>query len=102
MIVSLQTRFSPLTSVYDTDAPSSSGESGGSSFSFSSGINFSKALMNLIEPYGIVKQGDVTLYEYGKPYPDESAKYKFIAIIAAAGIFIGGAGLFFALGRMSK
>lgn len=101
MIVSLQTRFSPLTEIYNTDSPSaSSGESG--SFSFTSGLNLTKALMNLIEPYGIVKQGDVTLYEYGSPYPDESAKYKFIAIMATAGIFIGGASLFFALGRMSK
>lgn len=91
MKVSLQTRFNSPTVVYDTDAPASAGGSGAGKF-----------IMNLLKPYAKIQEGNYTLYELNKPYPDESGKWQFFFGLSGALILVGGASLLFGLGRISK
>jgi hypothetical protein len=92
MIVTLQTRFNSPKKIYDTDSPST-------------GANKSavgKFFMELFKPYAVIKEGNVTLYEMNKPYPDESAKWQFLIGLGIAAGVIGGTALIFGLGRLSK
>ena len=85
MIVSLQTRFSKPQVLFDTNAPASQSQSSG----------FGKAIVGLLRPYVVVKEGSYTMYEYGKPYPDESLKYQFVAGVFGLGLLAGlGAGVY--------
>ena len=91
MIVSLQTRFTPLSNVYDTDAPGSDSNSG-----------VGKIIKSILKPYAKIQEGNITLYEMNKPYPDESSKYQFLIGLTAVTVVVGGASLLFGLGRISK
>jgi hypothetical protein len=91
MIVSLQTRFTPLSRVYDTDAPASDSSSG-----------IGKIIKSILKPYARVQEGNITLYEMNKPYPDESTKWKLLIGLGIAAGIVGGASLIFGLGRISK
>lgn len=90
MKISLQTRVTPLSVIYDSDAPQAP----------SSGIG--KAIIGFLNPYARLDEGNVNLYEYRKPYVDESGKWQMIFGMAAATVLLGTAASIFALGRLSK
>lgn len=92
MIVSLQTRFTPLSKIYDTDAPSVEKPKS----------NMGKIIKSILKPYARIQEGSVTLYEMNKPYPDESSKYQFMIGLSVATAIVGGTALIFGLGRVSK
>jgi hypothetical protein len=91
MIVSLQTRFTPLSRVYDTDAPGSDSSSG-----------VGKIIKSILKPYAKIQEGSITLYEMNKPYPDESSKYQFMIGLGITTVILAGSAAIFGLGRISK
>lgn len=92
MNVILQTRFNSPTKIYDTDSPSTG----------SSKSAVGKIAMALFKPYARIQEGDVTLYEINKPYPDESSKWQFLIGLGVVSAIVGGTAVIFGLGRVSK
>lgn len=93
MKIFAQTRFNPLSEFYDANDPT------GTSTDTSS---IRKAIMGILRPYVKVQEGKFVLYEYGKPYPDESAKWQFIIGMSAATLLVGAGALVFGIGRLTK
>lgn len=90
MKVILQTRFSSPTEIYNTDTPAGAS------------TNVGKIVKSILKPYLKIQEGDYTLYQMNKSYPDKSRLWQLGFGLVAVTAILGSSALLYNIGKRAR